>query len=72
MLQTKQIEICMHMFDKKVVLKLNDSDKGSTLITQLDHAELIELIHTLLEINRSFRGDIPFYLPKKNTLNPTN
>ncbi|SDO30192.1 hypothetical protein SAMN04487897_111121 [Paenibacillus sp. yr247] len=61
MLLTDQIEIQMDKFDHLLELKLSNHEKEEAATVRLSHAELILLLHTLLEVNRSFRGDISYY-----------
>jgi hypothetical protein len=61
MLITDQLEIHMDKSNHLLELKLSNHDKEESATVQLSHAELIQLLHTILEINRSFRGDIAYY-----------
>lgn len=70
MLQTEQFDI--HMDEAKLLLeiRIRTGENGTPVIVQMSHADLTEMIHTLLEINRSFRGDIAFFLAKNLTDKP--
>ncbi|MCY9656397.1 hypothetical protein P5G65_15045 [Paenibacillus chondroitinus] len=62
MLLTEQLNIHMDKANHMLELKLRDHEQEDTFSTvQLSHAELILLLHTLLEVNRCFRGDIPYF-----------
>ncbi|MDQ0897375.1 MULTISPECIES: hypothetical protein [unclassified Paenibacillus] len=61
MLLTEQLEIQMDESNHLLEVRLSRTEQEETAIVRLNHAELIQILHTLLEINRSFRGDISYF-----------
>lgn len=57
----------VHMDRTNLLLQLtlhNKEEDASTSAppkVQLSHAELVQLLHTVLEANRCFRGDIAYF-----------
>ncbi|MGO4273958.1 hypothetical protein AB4Z22_29685 [Paenibacillus sp. TAF58] len=70
MLLMEQLEIQMDESNHLFEVKLSRTEQKETAIVQLNHAELIQILHTLLEINRSFRGDISYFHPEQNQVKP--
>ncbi|MCY9670579.1 hypothetical protein M5X11_37800 [Paenibacillus alginolyticus] len=61
MLLTEQLEIQMDESNHLFEVRLRRTEQEDTAAVRLSHAELIQILHTLLEINRSFRGDISYF-----------
>lgn len=62
MLLTEQLSIHMDKSSHRLELKLREHECEDTVsAVQLSQAELTQLLHTLLEINRCFRGDIAYF-----------
>ncbi|NEW08637.1 hypothetical protein GK047_21815 [Paenibacillus sp. SYP-B3998] len=61
MLNTELLEIQMDESNQFFELRLNSNKRNDRAVVRLNHADLIQLMHTLLEINRTFRGDIPYF-----------
>lgn len=61
MLLTEQLEIQMDESNHLFEVRLRRIEQEDTAAVRLNHAELIQILHTLLEINRSFRGDISYF-----------
>lgn len=61
MLLTEQLEILMDESNLQLEVRLIITEKEKANVVRLTHAELMQLMHTLLEINRSFRGDIAYF-----------
>jgi|GEM_PF-2974688 len=62
MLKTSRLEIQMEAASQVVEVTLQDAgETGEAEVAgtaiRLSHAELMQVMHTLLEINRTFRGD---------------
>ncbi|UKS23939.1 hypothetical protein LOZ80_20055 [Paenibacillus sp. HWE-109] len=55
-LLTDQLHIQMNTRHQVLELTLNHSQKPASTI-RINHSELTLLLHTLLEVNRQFRGD---------------
>jgi hypothetical protein len=70
MLLTEQLEIQMDESNHLLEVKLSRTEQEETAIVQLNHAELIQIMHTLLEINRSFRGDISYFHSEQDQIKP--
>ncbi|CAN7411884.1 hypothetical protein [Paenibacillus sp. LjRoot56] len=65
MLATEQLEVYMDEVNLRLEIRLKSERDSSPLTIRMNHTDLTQLIYTLLEINRSFRGDIPFFHTKK-------
>ncbi|MEW9700343.1 hypothetical protein [Paenibacillus sp. SI8] len=61
MLKTELLEIQMDEQAQLFELKLGGQTRHESLTVRLNQADLIQLMHTLLEINRIFRGDVPYF-----------
>ncbi|MCD1259282.1 hypothetical protein B5M42_010575 [Paenibacillus athensensis] len=63
MLKTNRLEIQMEALSQVVEVKLQEAGAVETPGTaiRLSHAELMQVMHTLLEINRTFRGDETYF-----------
>ena len=63
MLATEQLDIYMDEANLRLEIRIKQNRQDvSTFTIRMNHTDLTQLIlHTLLEINRSFRGDIPFF-----------
>ncbi|MBD0381007.1 hypothetical protein [Paenibacillus sedimenti] len=61
MLKTELLEIRMDESNRLFEVQLYGNIEDTIPVVRLGHADLIELMHTLLEINRTFRGDLPYY-----------
>lgn len=64
MLHTEQFDI--HMNEAELLLRISiyAGEQSAHAMVHLSYADLTQMLHTLLEINRSFRGDISFFLAK--------
>lgn len=65
MLATEQLDIYMDEVNLKLEIRIKSERDVAPLIIRMNHTDLTQLIYTLLEINRSFRGDIPFFHTQK-------
>ncbi|KRE69791.1 hypothetical protein [Paenibacillus sp. Soil750] len=65
MLATEQLEVYMDEVNLRLEIRLKSERDSSPITIRMNHTDLTQLIYTLLEINRSFRGDIPFFHTKK-------
>lgn len=65
MLATEQLEVYMDEVNLRLEIRLKSERDSSPLTIRMNHTDLTQLIYTLLEINRSFRGDIPFFHTKR-------
>ncbi|CAH1217836.1 hypothetical protein PAECIP111891_04647 [Paenibacillus allorhizoplanae] len=65
MLATEQLDIYMDEVNLRLEIRLKSERDSTPLTIRMNHTDLTQLIYTLLEINRSFRGDIPFFHTKK-------
>jgi hypothetical protein len=65
MLATEQLDIYMDEANVRLEIRIKTENTLAPLTIRMSHSDLTQLIHTLLEINRSFRGDIPFFHTKK-------
>ncbi|NOU76649.1 hypothetical protein GC098_35715 [Paenibacillus sp. LMG 31458] len=70
MLLTEQLEIQMDESNHLLEVRLSRTEQEETAIVRLNHAELIQILHTLLEINRSFRGDISYFHSVQDQIKP--
>ncbi|OCT12134.1 hypothetical protein A8709_30240 [Paenibacillus pectinilyticus] len=70
MLQTEQFDVHMDEANLLLEIRILTGDHVAPVTVRMCHADLTQLLHTLLEINRSFRGDIAFFLAKKLTDKP--
>jgi hypothetical protein len=61
MLATEQLDIYMDEVNLRLELRIKNEKSLTPFIIRMNQTDLTQLIYTLLEINRSFRGDIPFY-----------
>jgi hypothetical protein len=69
MLTTELLEIQMNELEQLFELKLRGGKrKQDTAVVRLNQADLIQLVHILLEINRTFRGDVPYFSPSVTVL----
>ena len=64
MLRTEQFDIHMDEANLLLEIRIQTGENGTPVIVQMSHVDLTEMIHTRLEINRSIRGDIAFFLAK--------
>jgi hypothetical protein len=65
MLATEQLDIYMDEVNLKLEIRIKSERDLPPFTIRMNHTDLTQLIYTLLEINRSFRGDIPFFHTKK-------
>ncbi|UJF31522.1 hypothetical protein [Paenibacillus hexagrammi] len=63
MLHTDRMDIQMNTENQIMEIKLAAQDPSSPVSIQLNHAEVIEMIQAMLEINRNFRGDKAYFEP---------
>ncbi|MNR04711.1 hypothetical protein D3C85_1206940 [compost metagenome] len=61
MLETEQLDIYMDEANLRLEIRMKSESNLSPLTIRMSHTDLTQLIHTLLEISRSFRGDVPFF-----------
>ena len=64
MLETEQLDIYMDEVNLRLEIRIKSESALSPLTIRMNHTDLTQLIHTLLEISRSFRGDVPFFYSK--------
>lgn len=64
MLHTEQFDV--HMNEAELLLKITifTGEQAAPVTVHMSYGDLTQMLHTLLEINRSFRGDISFFLAK--------
>ncbi|MFD0695896.1 hypothetical protein ACFQZT_17600 [Paenibacillus sp. GCM10027628] len=67
MLKTELLEIRMDESNRLFEVQISGSKKHAMPAVRLGQADLMELIQTLLEINRVFRGDVPYYATCETT-----
>lgn len=65
MLATEQLDIYMDEANLRLEIRIQTDKTLAPFTIRMNYTDLTQLIHTLLEINRSFRGDIPFFHNKK-------
>ncbi|MDR6549034.1 hypothetical protein [Paenibacillus qinlingensis] len=65
MLANEQLEIYMDEANLRLEIRIKSEKYTDPFTLRMNYTDLTQLIHTLLEINRSFRGDIPFFHTKK-------
>ena len=70
MLLTEQLEIQMDESNHLLEVRLNRTEQEETATVRLNHTELIQILHTLLEINRSFRGDTSYFQSEQDQVKP--
>lgn len=61
MLATEQLDIYMDEANLRLEIRVKNDKSLAPFTIRMNQTDLTQLIHTLLEINRSFRGDIPFF-----------
>lgn len=71
MLATEQLDIYMDEVNLKLEIRIKSDRDLVPLVIRMNHTDLTQLIYTLLEINRSFRGDIPFFIRKSCQAKPS-
>ncbi|WNR43066.1 hypothetical protein [Paenibacillus roseipurpureus] len=64
MLHTEQFDIHMHEAELVLRISIYAGEQAAPVTVHMSYADLTEMLHTLLEINRTFRGDISFFLAK--------